>query len=52
MQIINLEHRCDRLIDCEDGSDEESCRCRDYLKVHFITLNKIFKFNEQYLQLK
>ncbi|XP_059216727.1 serine protease nudel [Stomoxys calcitrans] len=31
-QIIDMSHRCDRFVDCEDGSDEEGCSCRDYLK--------------------
>ncbi|XP_011186210.3 serine protease nudel [Zeugodacus cucurbitae] len=31
-QIVELANRCDRVLDCEDGTDEESCTCRDYLK--------------------
>ncbi|XP_058836544.1 serine protease nudel [Topomyia yanbarensis] len=31
-QTINIAHRCDRVIDCEDGSDEIGCTCRDYLQ--------------------
>ncbi|XP_058457030.1 serine protease nudel [Malaya genurostris] len=31
-QTINIAHRCDRVIDCEDGSDEVGCSCRDYLQ--------------------
>lgn len=29
---MELANRCDRILDCEDGTDEESCTCRDYLK--------------------
>ncbi|XP_018802271.1 PREDICTED: serine protease nudel [Bactrocera latifrons] len=31
-QIVEFANRCDRVLDCEDGTDEESCTCRDYLK--------------------
>ncbi|XP_075160655.1 serine protease nudel isoform X2 [Haematobia irritans] len=31
-QIIDMSRRCDRFVDCEDGTDEETCSCRDYLK--------------------
>ncbi|KAM8710459.1 hypothetical protein ACLKA7_017128 [Drosophila subpalustris] len=31
-QIVDLSHRCDRKLDCEDGTDELDCTCRDYLK--------------------
>ncbi|EJY57924.1 AAEL016971-PA [Aedes aegypti] len=31
-QSINIAHHCDRIIDCEDGTDELRCTCRDYLK--------------------
>ncbi|XP_058123209.1 serine protease nudel [Anopheles ziemanni] len=34
-QRINMAHRCDRIIDCEDGSDELNCTCRDFLKDKF-----------------
>ncbi|XP_050441670.1 serine protease nudel [Adelges cooleyi] len=28
VQIVPLNHRCDGKLDCEDGSDEQSCDCR------------------------
>jgi len=31
-QVIDIRHRCDRIVDCEDGTDELNCTCRDYLK--------------------
>ncbi|XP_046808532.1 serine protease nudel [Lucilia cuprina] len=31
-QTIDISHRCDRIVDCEDGTDEDGCSCRDYLK--------------------
>ncbi|EDW78727.2 uncharacterized protein Dwil_GK12588 [Drosophila willistoni] len=31
-QIVELKHRCDRKVDCEDGTDELDCTCSDYLK--------------------
>lgn len=32
-QKINIDNRCDMYRDCEDGTDELGCTCRDYLKV-------------------
>ncbi|XP_060656762.1 serine protease nudel [Drosophila nasuta] len=37
-QIVDLQHRCDRKVDCEDGTDELDCTCRDYLKGSFSVL--------------
>jgi len=31
-QIVDIMMRCDRKVDCEDGTDELNCTCRDYLK--------------------
>ncbi|BFF98991.1 serine protease nudel [Drosophila madeirensis] len=31
-QIVELQMRCDRKVDCEDGTDELECSCRDYMK--------------------
>ncbi|XP_017135942.1 serine protease nudel [Drosophila miranda] len=31
-QIVELQMRCDRKVDCEDGTDELGCSCRDYMK--------------------
>lgn len=31
MQTISLINRCDTIRDCEDGTDEEQCTCREYL---------------------
>ncbi|XP_053955273.1 serine protease nudel isoform X2 [Anastrepha ludens] len=31
-QIVELKNRCDRVMDCEDGTDEDDCSCRDFLK--------------------
>ncbi|XP_055376731.1 serine protease nudel [Condylostylus longicornis] len=34
LQSVDMTNRCDRIIDCEDGTDEEECTCRDYLRGH------------------
>lgn len=33
LQMINIDHRCDMIRDCEDGTDEDNCSCREYLSV-------------------
>lgn len=40
MQLIPREKQCDRVIDCEDATDEENCTCKDYL----VSKDKDFKF--------
>lgn len=32
LQIIPAKDRCNKVRDCEDGTDEEGCRCADYIK--------------------
>lgn len=32
-QTINIVHRCDMIADCDDGTDEINCSCRDYISV-------------------
>lgn len=32
-QNIRFGLRCNKIRDCEDGTDEENCSCRDYLQV-------------------
>ncbi|XP_071642079.1 serine protease ndl [Temnothorax longispinosus] len=31
IQTIMINKKCDKHLDCEDGTDEEDCTCRDYL---------------------
>lgn len=31
-QVVLLDHRCDGVVDCEDGTDEEMCDCRTRLE--------------------
>ncbi|XP_035725274.1 serine protease nudel-like isoform X2 [Vespa mandarinia] len=31
IQSIHISKRCDRIIDCEDGTDEHNCTCKDIL---------------------
>lgn len=33
LQLISHEKRCNKVKDCEDGTDEVNCRCGDYLKI-------------------
>ncbi|XP_026666589.1 serine protease nudel-like isoform X2 [Ceratina calcarata] len=32
LQTISANKRCDRIIDCEDSTDEMNCTCKDFLK--------------------
>lgn len=34
-QVINADQRCDKIFDCEDGTDEDNCTCRDFLRFNF-----------------
>jgi hypothetical protein len=36
--MVAFKQRCDRVYDCEDGSDEKNCSCRDYLLNSFDNL--------------
>ncbi|XP_076681045.1 serine protease nudel isoform X2 [Andrena cerasifolii] len=31
LQSITIDRRCDRVVDCEDSTDELNCTCREYL---------------------
>lgn len=37
-QSINIDQRCDKIFDCEDGTDEVDCTCRENLKHAFSKL--------------
>lgn len=30
-QPISSDRKCDRISDCEDGSDEDNCSCKEFL---------------------
>lgn len=32
LQVIPLRKRCNKIADCQDATDEENCKCLDYLK--------------------
>lgn len=32
LQSVTIEKRCDRVVDCEDSTDELNCTCKDYLQ--------------------
>lgn len=32
IQTITIDKRCDRRPDCQDGTDEDGCTCRDFLQ--------------------
>ncbi|XP_044756720.1 uncharacterized protein LOC123315190 [Coccinella septempunctata] len=34
LQMIPIGKRCDKTVDCEDGTDEQGCRCVDYIKLN------------------
>lgn len=32
LEVIPAGKRCDRVVDCQDATDEYNCTCRDYLR--------------------
>ena len=32
LQVIPITKKCDKILDCEDGTDELNCSCGDYIK--------------------
>ncbi|PSN33951.1 hypothetical protein C0J52_19934 [Blattella germanica] len=36
-ECISALSRCNQLVDCVDGTDEQGCTCADYLKSQFLT---------------
>lgn len=32
LQIVPMSKKCNRIYDCEDGTDEVNCTCVDYIK--------------------
>ncbi|XP_072384349.1 serine protease ndl [Diabrotica undecimpunctata] len=34
LQLIPFHKKCNKIVDCEDGTDESNCKCVDYVKSH------------------
>uniref|UniRef100_A0A6P7FDM3 Serine protease nudel-like n=1 Tax=Diabrotica virgifera virgifera TaxID=50390 RepID=A0A6P7FDM3_DIAVI len=34
LQLIPFQKKCNKIVDCEDGSDESHCKCVDYVRSH------------------
>lgn len=31
LEVIPIRKRCNKIVDCQDATDEENCKCIDYL---------------------